>query len=74
MCVIGVTVVIQFEENRIRQQEVEVKALTALVEQNVILSMRIDAVKRLHEIAFPDKLVEEINEQSDLSDLFGDDA
>lgn len=51
---------IHYEELKIRQQEIEVKALIALVEQGVILSMRIDAVKKLHEIAFPDKLAETI--------------
>ena len=60
---VGVTVVIQFEENRIRQQEVEVRALTALVQQDVIKIYKIDAAKRLYQIAFPDKLADKINEQ-----------
>ena len=55
--------VIQFEENRIRQQEVEVKALIALVQQDVVISMRIDAVRRLHEIAFPEALATKINQE-----------
>jgi len=47
---------IHYEELKLRQQEVEVKALTALVNQEVNPSMRIDASRRLYEIAFPEKL------------------
>ncbi len=55
--------VYDFERNKIRQQEVEVKALIALVNQQVVISMRIDAVRKLHEIAFPDILAEKINQE-----------
>jgi len=55
--------VIQFEENKIRKQEVEVKALIALIQQDVVISMRIDAVRRLHEIAFPEALARKINQE-----------
>ena len=55
--------VYDFERNKIRQQEVEVKALIALVNQDVVISMRIDAVRKLHEIAFPDILAEKINQE-----------
>lgn len=47
---------IHYEELKLRQQEIEVQALTALVNQEVNPSMRIDASRRLYEIAFPEKL------------------
>tara|TARA_Y100001963_G_C6458435_1_gene299009 strand:- start:304 stop:504 length:201 start_codon:yes stop_codon:yes gene_type:complete len=52
---------IHYEELKIRQQEVEVKALTALVQQEAIMIYRIDAAKRLYQIAFPDKVADKIN-------------
>tara|TARA_R110002072_G_scaffold293844_1_gene463492 strand:+ start:323 stop:511 length:189 start_codon:yes stop_codon:yes gene_type:complete len=55
--------VVQFEELKIRQQEIEVKALVALIKQDVVISMRIDAVRKLHEIAFPEMLAEKIQQQ-----------
>jgi len=54
---------IHYEELKIRQQEVEVRALTALVQQEAIMIYRIDAAKRLYQIAFPDKVANKINEQ-----------
>jgi hypothetical protein len=56
--------IVQVEQNRLRQQEIEVKALIALVEQQVVMSMRIDAVRKLHEIAFPEKLTDKINQET----------
>ena len=56
--------IVEVEQNRLRQKEIEVKALVALVKQDVIISMRIDAVKKLHEIAFPDKLADKINQET----------
>ena len=54
----------QFEihkQNQIRKQEIEVQALIALINQDIVISMRIDAVRKLHEIAFPEILAEKIN-------------
>ena len=56
--------IVQIEQNRLRQKEIEVKALIALLEQDVIRSMRIDAAQRLHEIAFPEALAEKINQET----------
>jgi len=56
--------VYDFERNKIRQQEIEVKALIALMNQDIVISMRIDAVRKLHEIAFPDVLAEKINQET----------
>ena len=60
--------IVQVEQNRLKQQEIEVKALIALMNQEVIISMRIDAVRKLHEIAFPEALAEKINQET-LHDL-----
>ena len=35
---------------------------------------KFEALKHLEAIAYPNKVAKEINEQSDLSDLFGDEA
>ena len=56
--------IVQVEQNRLRQLDIEVKALIALLEQDVIRSMRIDAAQRLHEIAFPKALAEKINQET----------
>ena len=57
----------QFEihkQNQIRKQEIEVQALIALMNQDVVISMRIDAVRKLHEIAFPEALAAKINQET----------
>jgi len=53
-------VVIQFEENRIRQQQNEVSALLALCEYGNHVQ-KFEALKHLEAIAYPDKVAEEIN-------------
>ncbi len=55
--------IVEYERNKLRQKEIEVKALVALVNQNVNPSMRIDASIRLYEMAFPDKLAKKINRE-----------
>jgi hypothetical protein len=56
-------VVIQFEENKIRKQEVEVKALTALAAYGVS-PQRFRALSRLEEIAYPEQLAKKINQET----------
>ena len=51
-------VVMHYEEIKLRQLEIEVKALVALLEQDNFHFMRIDAAHRLCEIAFPERLAE----------------
>ena len=51
------------KQNELRKREIEVKALVALLNQEVNPSMRIDASIRLYEIAFPDKLAKKINRE-----------
>ena len=65
MWTIGVTVVIQFEENRIRQQEVEVKALIALCKHGNHVQ-KFEALKHLEVIAYPDKVAEKLNQETHL--------
>ena len=62
--------VVEYERNRLRQQEIEVKALVALIKQDVVISMRIDAVRKLHELAFPEVLAEKIAQQQ-MEDFVG---
>ncbi len=52
--------VIQFEENRIRQQKNEVSALLALCEYGNHVQ-KFEALKHLEAIAYPNKVAEEIN-------------
>ncbi len=59
--------VYDFERNKIRQQEIEVKALIALMEQDVLTvrswDIKQQAINRLYEIAFPEQLAEKINQE-----------
>ena len=52
--------VIQFEENKIRQQQNEVSALLALCEYRNHVQ-KFEALKHLEAIAYPEKVAEEIN-------------
>ena len=52
--------VIQFEENKIRQQQNEVSALLALCEYGNHVQ-NFEALKHLEAIAYPEKVAEEIN-------------
>ena len=54
--------IVQVEELRLRQQEIEVRALVALTNQDVIVHAKIEAVHKLLEIAYPDKVAEKINQ------------
>ena len=54
--------VYDFERNKIRQQEIEVKALVALAEFGH--TFQVDkALARLHEIAHPELLADKINQE-----------
>ena len=67
MCVIGVTVVIQFEENKLRKQEIEVRALIAIVrygKRPKHTYAQKEAFTKLYNIAFPEKLAEKINQET----------
>ena len=55
--------ILSHEKIKQRKKEIEVKALVALLNQEVNPSMRIDASIRLYEIAFPDKLAKKINRE-----------
>ena len=54
--------VYDFERNKIRQQEIEVKALVALMEHGNPF-IKAEATKALWDYGFPSKLAEEINNQ-----------
>ena len=59
--------VVEFERNRLRQKEIEVKALVALVNQEAFWDMRKEAAKKLYDIAFPDKLADRLAKQERLA-------
>ena len=59
--------VVEFERNRLRQKEIEVKALVALVNQEAFWDMRKEAAKKLYYIAFPDKLADRLEKQERLA-------
>ena len=55
--------IVEYEQNRLRQQEIEVQALVALVNQEAFWDMRKEAAKKLYYIAFPDKLADRLEEE-----------
>ena len=52
--------IVQVEQNRLRQIEIEVRALAALAKSGST-PQKYMACKRLEEIAYPEKLAEKIN-------------
>ena len=56
--------IVQVEQNRLRQQEIEVKALIALTNQDVFRDFKHQAIAKLREIAFPELLAEKINQET----------
>jgi len=54
----------QYEEIKLRQQNIEVKALIALMRFGRSLDRKIEAETRLCRIAFPETVAEEINKDS----------
>jgi len=52
--------VVEFENNRIRQKKVEVKALIALMKYARVFEVKQDAEVRLWQMAFPDKVAENL--------------
>ena len=54
----------QYEQIKQKQQEIEVRALTALLEQNVIMHLRIQAAQRLAQIAMPDLVADELEQET----------
>ena len=55
--------VVGFEENRLRQQEIEVKALVAIYQKTENIHIRMKCEAQLYGIAFPESLAEEINQE-----------
>mgnify|MGYP006409619797 CR=1 FL=1 len=56
--------VFDFERNRLRQQEIEVQALVALMRDGRTNTRKLMAEKKLCEIAFPEDHIEEIEQQT----------
>jgi len=57
MCTLGVTMgILEYEQLRLRQQEIEVKALIGLMQsKNEVVSFK--ATTKLEQIAYPDELI-----------------
>ena len=56
--------VLQFENNRLRQQKIEVKALVALMRYGRSHERKAYAEKKLCEIAFPETVAEKIKQET----------
>ena len=54
--------VYDFERNKIRQQEIEVRALVALLKHSRMY--RVEAEQRLRYIAFPDQISKKIEQET----------
>jgi len=54
--------VYDFERNKLRQQEIEVRALVALLKHSRMY--RVEAEQRLRYIAFPDQLAKKIEQET----------
>ena len=54
--------VVEYERNRLRQQEIEVKALIALAKYGVQVQ-KFEALKHLEHFAYPEALAEKIQQQ-----------
>ena len=55
--------VLHFETIRLSQKEIEVRALVALTQQDVIVHAKIEAVHKLLEIAYPDRVAQKLNRE-----------
>ena len=56
--------IVQVEQNRLRQQEIEVRALVAIYEKTENIHIRNKCEARLFGIAFPESLAKEINQET----------
>ena len=56
--------IVEVEQNRLRQQEIEVRALVALLKHGRVPQVKHRAEQRLEEIAYPDKLADKINQET----------
>jgi len=52
--------ILDVEQNRLRQQKIEVKALVALIKHARVFEVKQDAEVRLWQMAFPDKVAENL--------------
>ena len=61
-----------YENNRLRQQEIEVRALVALMRFGRSHGRKVEAESRLCEIAFPETVAEKINQEEPLDKYNGE--
>jgi len=55
--------IVQVEQNRLKQKEIEVRALVALTQQDVIVHAKMEAIHKLLEIAYPDRVAQKLNRE-----------
>ena len=55
--------IVQVEQNRLKQKEIEVRALVALTQQDVIVHSKMEAIHKLLEIAYPDRVAQKLNRE-----------
>ena len=55
--------VVEFERNRLRQQEIEVKALVALMKYARLHEVKLDAEMKLCKFAFPEEVAKKLDQQ-----------
>ena len=54
---------VEFEQNRLRQQKIEVKALIALMKHARLHEVKLDAEMKLCKFAFPEEVAKKINQE-----------
>ena len=55
--------IVQVEQKRLKQKEIEVRALVALTQQDVIVHAKMEAIHKLLEIAYPDRVAQKLNRE-----------
>jgi hypothetical protein len=56
--------IVQVEELKLRRQEIEVKALVALMAHGTVGAVRWRAERKLKQIAYPEDLADKINQET----------
>ena len=60
--------IVEVEQNRLRQQEIEVRSLIALYQTTELYDVKRKCEGKLYAIAFPETLAQKINEYDTLKD------
>jgi len=55
--------IVEVEQNRLRQLEIEVKSLVAIYQNTELFDVKRKCEAKLYRIAFPETLIDEINKE-----------